>query len=772
MTTVTLVLADLGRLLHRGRGGVLAAWLVVVALGATLGGSVFDVAASPDPVRAAAESARADAALEQVDPEGDVVVAVLSGADVYGTDLINQASRVMEQVRALPDVVDVADPWTTGNPQLVSPDRTGTTVVVEIDPTVDDDRAVAAARRVEQALRGVSMPEVLVGGPLLAEEAFAEQAITDAARGEGAAVLVLVVVLSLALGGVVVGLLPVLTALGSVCVALLALAGLARLTDVSEYAVNVVTLLGLGLAVDYALLVLGRFREERAADPAAAPGDVLVRTVATSGRTVLVSGLTVATALVGLLLVGDPVLSPMAVGGLVAVAAATLAGLTLAPALLAVAHTRVPAPRPGRLLGGTPSVHALLPRLARVAQGRPWPVLLGGTALLVLLATPLLSLDLRNSDARSLPRDSEPRLAQEAVERDFPEQAPTPVTVVVPAAYDSQETADAMSRLIGIPGVADVVLLDPLPGEVTEILVEPRPDAAGDFDGPAAQDLVRRLRAADLGSDVLVGGPTAELVDTRASLADRAPWAVALVALATALLLGVLTRSVVVPLKAVALNLLSLAATLGVVVAVFQWGWGSSFLGFEPWGALDVTTPLLLFMFAFGLSMDYHVFLVARIREAWDDAHAQAAARAGRSRRRKREPEPDERRLSDEAVMTGITASGPVVTLAAVAIGIVFLGFAAGELVAVKEIGVGMTVAVLIDVTVVRGLLLPASMTLLGRWNWWLPRRGRHEPGPDGAPGPGGPDGAGRQARGGASELSAGSSAGRSSARSSASTSA
>jgi RND superfamily putative drug exporter len=167
----------------------------------------------------------------------------------------------------------------------------------------------------------------------------------------------------------------------------------------------------------------------------------------------------------------------------------------------------------------------------------------------------------------------------------------------------------------------------------------------------------------------------------------------------------------------VALNLLSLGATLGVVVAIFQRGWGSSLLGFDSWGALDVTTPLLLFMFAFGLSMDYHDFLVARIREAWDEALARP--------KRKRDRGKDLRALNDEAVLTGITASGPVVTLAAVAIGIVFLGFALGELIAVKEIGVGMTVAVLLDVTIVRGLLLPASMTLLGRWNWWLPGQGQ-----------------------------------------------
>jgi RND superfamily putative drug exporter len=240
VVTVTPVLDDLGRMLHRWRRPVLATWAALVVLGAVLGGSVFDVAEAPEPLRDDAESAQVARILEAADPEGELVVAVLSGADIYGIDLIDQATRVLHDVRDLPDVVEVRDPWTTGAQDLVKPDRTGTIVTVEIDHTVDRERALAAAADVEETLQLVGMPEVLVGGPLLAEEAFGEQAVQDAARGEGVAILVLVVVLALALGGLVVGLLPVVTALGSVSVALLALAGMARLTPVSEYAVNVV----------------------------------------------------------------------------------------------------------------------------------------------------------------------------------------------------------------------------------------------------------------------------------------------------------------------------------------------------------------------------------------------------------------------------------------------------------------------------------------------------------------------------------------------------
>jgi RND superfamily putative drug exporter len=192
----------------------------------------------------------------------------------------------------------------------------------------------------------------------------------------------------------------------------------------------------------------------------------------------------------------------------------------------------------------------------------------------------------------------------------------------------------------------------------------------------------------------------------------------AIIVVATGALLFALTRSVVVPVKAIVLNLLTLLATMGVLVAVFQWGWGAFALGFEPWGALDLTTPLLLFVFAFGLSMDYEVFLLARIKEEWDRRTA------------------TDRAANDRAVLAGITATGPVVTTAALAIGIVFLGFVLGDLVAVKEIGVGMAVAVLLDVTVVRGLLLPATMSLLGRWNWWRPGTTTAAPAPAPAPPP------------------------------------
>lgn len=680
---------------------MLAVWTVVVVAGGVLGGSVFDRAEDVG-ARPGAESTEVGQRLEELDAEREQVVAVLSGADPVSAETSDAASGVLFAVRELPGVVDVRDPWTTGAYELVAEDRSSAVVEVELDPGLGDDDALALADEVADLLRTTPFPDVSVGGDLLAERTFTDQAVQDAARGEGAALVVLLVLLAVALGSVVAGVLPVATALSAVAASLLALTGVAALTPVSDFAVNVVTVLGLGLCVDYSLLVLARFREERAAagaDPDLAA--VLSRTLATAGRTVLVSGLTVGSSVAALLLIGDPLLTGLAVGGLVAVAVVTVAGLSLTPALLAVAHRRVPDVARGAW--GRPArapERSLLVRLAGLAQARPWPVLVGTTAVLLALASPLLGLRLGASDARSLPPGSEARTVVEVVERDYPDIATAPADVLVDLSPGDPRLASLQDQLLDLPDVEDVYVRDGLPDGWSRFTVMPR----GTTSGPAAQRVVADVRDLADGYDVQVGGPAAELVDSRAALAGRTPLAVLAVLLVCGLLLLRLTRAPVVAAKTLLLNVLSLLAMLGVVTLVFQHGWGGPLLGGTATGSLDLTTPLLLFMFAFGLSMDYHLFLVARIKEEWDSAGGHGT-----------------RQDNDRAVLAGVTASGPVVTLAALAISVVFLGFAAGELVAVKEVGVGMTVAIVLDVTVVRGLLLPAAMTLLGERNWWRP---------------------------------------------------
>ncbi|MCB7135868.1 MMPL family transporter [Cellulosimicrobium marinum] len=722
------MLERLGSAVARRRGLVLAVWALLVVAGAVLGGAVFDRTQDVADAPAGSEAALADARLSELDPSGETVTAVLTGTDFYDPALVQQATDVMWQVRQIPGVVEVTDAYTGGG--LVGDDGTSSLVVVELDPALGTDAALATADDVAQTLRTLTGVDVLVGGELLAERAFVDRSLTAAAIGESVAIVVLLAVLVVVLGGLRAGALPVLAALGTIAAALLALTGVIGLVPVNEFAVNVVTLLGLGLTVDYALLVLWRFREERERAPGTDVAQLVGRAVATAGRAVLVSGTAVAIALGGLLLLGDPLLSGMAIGGAVVVLVATLAGLTLVPALVATWHrhlpargvrtwsrpwgqrvadpTQAPGTAPGVVPGGrVPDGAAplgLLARLARVAQRRAPLVTVLATVGMLVLAAPLGSLTLGSSGVASLPADAEGRRTHDAMTTGFSDLGVAPVTVIVDGPWDDPDVGAFLDQATVVPGVTDADL-DADITDPTVTVVELTPD--GDATGATAQQVVRDVRAlrdtSDLPFTVAVAGPAADVVDTQAHLAQRLPVALGVVVTATFLLLLALTRSVVVPIKALLLNALTIAATLGALTALFGWGWGENLLGFDSWGALDVTTPLLLCLLVFGLSMDYEVFLLARITEEW----------------RHRDPADDPRVANDRAVLRGITTTGPVVTTAAVAITIVFLGFAVGDVVALKEVGVGMALAVVLDVTVVRGLLLPATMTLLGRWNWW-----------------------------------------------------
>jgi RND superfamily putative drug exporter len=691
---------------------VLGVWLVLTAAGLVLGGQVFDRLAATDSVRPGAESQLADRRIDQLQPEGPVVVAVVGGRDVYDQALVNNVVAVTGEIRDMAGVTEVEDLYSAPGGRIGADNRSSL-IRVELDRGLPDDRREQVEDAVARALHRIDAPRVLVGGEKLAERAFADQAIADAAVGESVAILVLLVVLVLTLGGFVAGAVPLAAALATVSVTLLGLFGLTALTGVSEFTVNVVTLLGIGLAVDYALLVIARFREEREADPDAPVAELIARTTATAGRTVLIAGLAVGAAMAGLFAFAEPLLGAMALGGAVAVLLATLAGLTAVPALIATAHRRIPGPHDStRVLTFRRAVAAplrrragrgpgLLARLAAVAQGRPAPVALAVTAGLLVLSLPfVLAVNLENSDARALPASAEARKLQEAVQRDFSGGQADPIVVVIGADPAGTPVRDFLNALNTLDGV---------------LRVEPRPDIAapaaildvtpeGETAGRTSRDVVRAIRALDPPFPVLVGGGAAELVDHQESVAGRFPIALLVILLSTAVLLFVLTGSLVVPVKALLMNALTLLATLGVLVVVFQWGIGDALFGFDSWGAIDVTTPVLLFVFVFGLSMDYEVFLLARIKEEWDGRGATRRTPAG-----------------DQAVRAGIKKSGPVVTAAALCIGVVFLGFLLGDLIAVKEIGFAMAVALLLDVTVVRGLLLPAVMSLLGEWNWWAP---------------------------------------------------
>jgi RND superfamily putative drug exporter len=435
--------------------------------------------------------------------------------------------------------------------------------------------------------------------------------------------------------------------------------------------------------------MVSRFREERGAGQATIP-DAVARTMATAGRTVVFSACTVAVALSGLLVFDDPTIRALALAGMGVVIACMAAALTLLPALLARFGHRLGTARPA-------GPHGTFARLARTIQRRPVPVVLVVAAGLVLLAAPFLNARFDDTGVRSLPRSSETRQVAEAIDTRFSAITAEPVVALADTDPDAPAVAAWLDDVRSRPGVVAATVDAELsrPG-LTVVEVH----AGGPTNGRQAQAVVEDLRALDAPFPVAVGGDPAEIVDFRHAITARLPLAVGVMVAATFVLLFAMTRSLVLPLKALVMNVLSLGATFGALVWVFQDGHLSGLLGFAPPGSLDLVIPVIVFVFAFGLSMDYEVFLLDRIREVW--------LRTGDN---------------DRAVAEGLQRSGRIITSAALLVVIVFAGFAAGEIVALKELGVGLAVAVAVDATVVRSLLVPATMKLMGRWNWWPGRR-------------------------------------------------
>jgi len=685
--------------MDRWRWPVIGVWIVITVAGAVFGGALFGRLQDTSTNRPDSESAVAQHYIDVTAPEGATVVAVIQDRDVYDPGLVSNVTKIDTAIKALKGVKKVHDLYTEPG-GAIGADNRSTTVVVELQPGLSDQVREPLEDGIKARLEKIEAPKVLVTGSKLAERAFAQQSVDDLAVGETVAFAALLVALVVIFGGVVAAGLPLAVAITAVTATLLALLGLSEATSVSQYSVNVVTLLGIGLAVDYSLLMVARFREERVTKDSRA---AVIASTRTAGKAVCVSGLAVFAALLGLSTFAEPLLAAVAIGGAAVVLLTTIAALTLVPALLSVAHNKIPVAgaetwvtrltgkvwsRPGKRRDG------LLARLAAFAQKRPGGVALAVTVGLLVLAAPLLTAHFGNSDARALPRSNEARQAYDVMQKQFTGSDVAPVTVVVEADSGRADVRLLMNQLNRIPEVYRLELRSDVPAGSTIIDLTPK----GISDGSQSRTLVTKVRALHEPFTMLVTGDSAKAIDYQDSILSRLPAAVGIVLIATLILMFLLTGSVVVPVKALLMNILTLLATLGVLVVVFQWGWGQYPLFFDSWGGLDLTTPVLLFVFVFGLSMDYEVFLLARIKEEYD-----------------RRPD------TNRAVLAGIKASGRVVTAAAVSIVIVFLGFAAGGLVAVKEIGVGMTVAIVLDVTVVRGLLLPALMTMLDEVNWWAP---------------------------------------------------
>jgi len=675
------VLVSLARAATRRPLTVITVWVLFLLLGFGLGTGVFGRLSDNVPEVPGTEPESAAQYLDRADPTGETVTGVVAGVAVSDPALRNRVERAVADVRALAGVAAVPDPYST--PGLTSRDGRALLIPVTLEGGLGDDAEEHVVDAAADRIREIDAPEAHVsGGPLLGKQ-IGERAQQDVRRAELVSLPVVLALLLVVFGGLRAAALPLVIAVSGIAGAFLALFAFSQVTDISVYAIQVTTMLGLGLAVDYALLMLVRFREERRDTPDVV--EAVHRTVARAGRTVLFSGLTVAVSLTGLLVFPSTFLRSMGLAVAAVVVVDMLAAVTLLPALLArfgagIAPARArPEAEEGRVFA----------RLARFAARRRIAVLAVVVPALLVLALPVTGLRISIGDAQQLPRSTEARQLYDTVDAHFPAgTGVSPVTVVLRPGTDAA-TADRVRALS--PNAASRAL----PDGGTVVSLQP----PGSADGDAATGLVRQVRETRGTAPVQVTGTAARLVDFHAMLADRAPWAAATVLAGIFLLLFAFTGSVLIPLRTIATTLLSLGAALGAVVWVFQYGHLAGALGAQGLGALSLTAPPLVVAIAFGLAMDYELFILARMREA--------------------------RRLTgddEKAVVTGLRRSGRVVTCAALLLAVVFGAFMTGGFSPILQIGLGLTLAVLIDATVVRMLLVPATMALLGRRAWWAPK--------------------------------------------------
>jgi putative drug exporter of the RND superfamily len=614
---------------------------------------------------------------------------------------------------------------------MISRDKHHSLAVVELEEGGYAERQDAYAA-LRQEVRPTSL-EVVAAGEMPLNQDFETVTESDLKRAETVSLPLALLMLLFVFGSVVAAGLPIGVGILAVTGGFVGTLLLASVMDVSIYATNIVTMIGLGVAIDYSLFVVSRFREEVVRSPVP---DALARTMATSGRAILFSGLTVAIGFMGFLFFDVADLNSIGFAGSIVVAFSVLYGLTFLPALLAILGPRVdflrlPFAHPERTATGRGLWH----RLATAVMSHPWRTLLPAVALLLVLGSPFLGLRLGLSGADTLSEDAESRRGEEILDRQFPDSGAYPMVVVLDYPQGSPQTEERIGEAYDLsrwledrPGVKDVdgiVNLDPKLSrkQYQDLLSTPREDlpagikgalkrTTGDhlvvltaytsagYNSDRAHDLVREVRKQhpEVGGEVLVGGWAAFDLDLTESVYKAAPPAIAFVVLATYVVLFLLLGSVLLPLKAVIVNFLSISASYGALVWVFQDGHLSGPLDFTP-GPINTTTPIIMFCILFGLSMDYEVMLLSRIKEEYEKTGDNRAS-----------------------VAIGIERTGRLITGAALIMATVFFSFGLAEAVVIKAIGLGMGLAVLVDATIVRALLVPATMRLMGRWNWWAPK--------------------------------------------------
>ena len=713
------MLTRLGRLaVRRSTVILIAAALGLVAAGA-VGGSVFTKLSTGGFNDPNSESVRGTEAMTDLFGSGNpnlVLLVTARDGSVDDPAIARAGTALARALEEESDVEQVVSYWTLGSPPPLKSEQGHQALVLARIAGSDDAVNERVESLADEYTRSTDIITVGVGGQAEVFREVGDQIESDLRVAETITFPVVLLLLVIVFGSVVAAGLPL--AIGAVAVlgTFLILSILASITDVSIYSINLTTAMGLGLGIDYSLFIVSRYREEMRAG--LAPKDAVVRSVETAGKTVLFSALTVAISLAALLVFPMFFLRSFAYAGIAVVALAAIGAVVILPALLALIGPRIdkwvlfkrPHKEPGE---------GFWHRVATFVMRRPLPIALTVGGLLVVLGLPFLGVKFGLPDDRVLPASAPARQVQQQIRANFGSQEASALSVVAPDvdlsdATSSGEIDSYAGQLAQLDGVARVDALTGsyidgrrvlAPGRVSQrfqgdnatwLSVVPSVEPISAAGERVVKD-IRSMGGAPF--DVLVTGPSADLVDSKEGIFSRLPLAGALIAIVTFVLLFLMTGSVLVPTKAIVLNLLSLTATYGAMVWIFQEGHFSDVLNFTPTGTLDTTNPILMFCVAFGLSMDYEVFLLSRIKEEYDRTGDNVAS-----------------------VAMGLEKTGRIVTAAAALLAVVFIAFATSQITFIKMIGIGLALAVVMDATLIRGALVPAFMRLAGRANWWAPK--------------------------------------------------
>ena len=688
---------SLGHLIARRRKGILALFILSTIFAGAIGAQVFNRLDSGGYSDPNSDSAKVWEYLEdnfKVKDPAIVFAVDAKSKSVDDPEIVSAAQKLEGEVRSESDVESVISYWSAGAvPAFKSTDGTAAYMFIYLKSTdfTEIDRIGGYFQEKYDGARGDI--EIFASGGAVFANSINGRIQNDLKISEAISIPLTFLLLILVFGAMAASAMPLVVGITAILGTFLGLYILTLVTDVSVFALNLTTGLGLGLGIDYALLIVNRFREEL--QKGLSSEDAVVNTLKTAGKTVFYSGLTVVLTLIAMTFFPLNFLRSMGLAGAIVVSLAVLGALIPLPAILAIIGKKVDK-GVVRKNGIKPKEDGRWAQLARFVMKRPTPVVIGSTLFLMILISPIANVKFSQVDSRVLPKDDRAYIASEFIATEFPGQESNPIEIIFPnGANQSAEITSYSAALSQVPGVVRVGTPQ-IAGESARLVaIHSMPPRT-----PEAEDLIHKIRDLEAPEGTLVGGIAADYADTQGAIAKTLPKVAGWIAITVLLLLFFFTGSILLPIKAIILNFASLAATIGVLTWIFIDGHLTFLVGdFIQTGTLDTSTIVLVAIVAFGLSMDYEVFLLSRIKEEHD---------AGKS--------------NVESVAYGLQKSARIITAAAFILAVVFAAFIISGVTSIKMMGFGVAFAILLDATLIRAFLVPALMRLFGEWNWWAPK--------------------------------------------------